>query len=97
TRWPRDWSSDVCSSDLVEFAQYQEGLLTAVRLGVLLPVPADVIERAARLAAASDVAIVCVGFGGEWQSEGFDRPDMELPGRQNRSEERRVGKEWSGR
>src|SRR5205814_3263878 len=27
----------------VEFAQYQEGLLTAVRLGVLLPVPADVI------------------------------------------------------
>jgi len=35
------------------------------------------------LAAASDVAIVCVGFGGEWQSEGFDRPDMELPGQQH--------------
>ncbi len=57
--------------------------LAAVHLGCLPPVPADAIERAARLAASSDVAIVCVGFGGEWQSEGFDRPDMELPGRQN--------------
>lgn len=57
--------------------------LAAVHLGCLPPVPADVLERAGRLAASSDVAIVCVGFGGEWQSEGFDRPDMELPGRQN--------------
>jgi beta-glucosidase len=24
-----------------------------------------------------------VGFGSDWQSEGFDRPDLELPGRQN--------------
>jgi beta-glucosidase len=57
--------------------------LAAVRLGCLPPVPADAIERAAALAAAADIAIVCVGFGGEWQSEGFDRPDMELPGKQN--------------
>jgi beta-glucosidase len=67
----------------LEFARSEASLLAAVRLGVLPPVPADAIERAARLAAASDVAIVCVGFGGEWQSEGFDRPDMELPGQQN--------------
>jgi beta-glucosidase len=57
--------------------------VAAVRLGCLPPVPADAIERAAALAAAADIAIVCVGFGGEWQSEGFDRPDMELPGKQN--------------
>ncbi|MDQ2888552.1 MAG: glycoside hydrolase family 3 C-terminal domain-containing protein, partial [Chloroflexota bacterium] len=57
--------------------------LAAVHLGCLPPVPADALERAAHLAASSDVAVVCVGFGGEWQSEGFDRPDMELPGRQN--------------
>src|SRR5213076_2300215 len=43
----------------------------------------DAIERASALAAASDVAIVCVGFGGDWQSEGFDRPDMALPGKQD--------------
>ncbi len=67
----------------VEFARVQGRQLAAVRLGVLPPVPADTIERSARLAAASDVAIVCVCFGGEWQSEGFDRPDMELPGLQN--------------
>ena len=67
----------------LEFARSEAALLAAVRLGALPAVPADAIERAARLAAASDVAIVCVGFGGEWQSEGFDRPDMELPGKQN--------------
>jgi beta-glucosidase len=46
-------------------------------------VPGDAIERAVALAAATDVAIVCVGFGGEWQSEGFDRPDLALPGKQD--------------
>jgi beta-glucosidase len=67
----------------LEFARSEASLLAAVRLGGLPSVPAAAIQRAARLAAASDVAIVCVGFGGEWQSEGFDRPDMELPGMQN--------------
>jgi len=57
--------------------------LGAVHLGCLPPLPADTIERAVALAAASDVAIVCVGFGGEWQSEGFDRPNMDLPGKQD--------------
>src|SRR5579884_2929997 len=68
---------------MIEYASPEAVPLSAVRLGVLPPVPADAIERATRLAAASDIAIVYVGFGGEWQSEGFDRPDMELPGQQN--------------
>ncbi len=67
----------------LDFARSAAAMLAAIRLGVLPPVPADAIERAAQLAAASDVAIVCVGFGGAWQSEGFDRPDMELPGQQH--------------
>lgn len=67
----------------LEFARSEASLLAAVRLGMLPPVPTDAIERAVQLAATSDVAIVYVGFGGEWQSEGFDRPDMELPGKQN--------------
>ncbi|HZO74716.1 MAG TPA: glycoside hydrolase family 3 C-terminal domain-containing protein [Ktedonobacteraceae bacterium] len=67
----------------LEYATSEASRLAAVRLGLLPPIPADAIERAAQLAAASDVAIVCVGFGGEWQSEGFDRPDMELPGQQH--------------
>ncbi|HZU00672.1 MAG TPA: glycoside hydrolase family 3 C-terminal domain-containing protein, partial [Ktedonobacteraceae bacterium] len=67
----------------LEFSRTEESLVAFVRLGCLLPVPADTLERAAALAAASDVAIVCVGFGGEWQSEGFDRPNMDLPGKQD--------------
>lgn len=67
----------------LEFATSEASQMAAVRLGLLPPIPADAIERAAQLAATSDVAIVCVGFGGEWQSEGFDRPDMELPGQQH--------------
>ncbi|HEX6485031.1 MAG TPA: glycoside hydrolase family 3 C-terminal domain-containing protein [Ktedonobacteraceae bacterium] len=67
----------------LEFARDETIPVAAVRLGCLPPVPADSIERAAALAAASEVAIVCVGMSGEWQSEGFDRPDMELPGKQN--------------
>jgi beta-glucosidase len=65
------------------FATSEESPLAMVRLGCLPPQPADSIERASTLAAASDVAIVCVGFGAEWQSEGFDRPNMDLPGKQD--------------
>ena len=56
--------------------------LTAMHLGCLLQLPADALERAARLAAAADVALICVGLSNEWESEGFDRPDMELVGEQ---------------
>jgi beta-glucosidase len=72
----------------LEFARKEDTPIGIVRLGCLPPVPADAIERAVQLAASSDVTIVCVGFGGEWQSEGFDRPDMELPGKQNELVER---------
>jgi beta-glucosidase len=67
----------------LELAKSEEVPLGAVHLGCLPPEPADAIERAVALAAASDVAIVCVGFGGEWQSEGFDRSDLALPGKQD--------------
>ena len=46
------------------------------------PIPDDALERAARLAAAADVALVFAGLSSEWESEGFDRQDMELVGEQ---------------
>src|SRR5260370_23158875 len=46
------------------------------------PIPGDALERAARLAAAADVALVFAGLSSEWESEGFDRQDMELVGEQ---------------
>lgn len=57
--------------------------ITAVHLGCQPPTPADALERAARLAASSDVALVFVGLSSEWESEGFDRPNMDLVGEQN--------------
>ncbi|MFL5655945.1 MAG: glycoside hydrolase family 3 C-terminal domain-containing protein, partial [Ktedonobacteraceae bacterium] len=67
----------------LELSKSEAVPLGAVRLGCRPPLPADTIERAVAAAAASDVAIVCVGFGGDWQSEGFDRPNMDLPGKQD--------------
>jgi len=67
----------------LELSKSEAVPLGAVRLGCRPPLPADTIERAVAAAVASDVAIVCVGFGGDWQSEGFDRPNMDLPGKQD--------------
>ena len=67
----------------IEFTKGEEVPLGAVRLGCQPPVPANAIKQAATLAANSDVAIVCVGFGGDWQSEGFDRASLALPGKQD--------------
>lgn len=57
--------------------------LAGVRLGCQPPVPADQLERAVALAAASDAAIVVVGTTPEWESEGFDRRTLALPGAQD--------------
>ncbi|MBN1428317.1 MAG: glycoside hydrolase family 3 C-terminal domain-containing protein [Anaerolineae bacterium] len=51
-------------------------------VGCIPQIPDDSIQQAVDLAARSDVAIVFVGLTDEWESEGFDRPDMELPGAQ---------------
>ncbi len=66
----------------VEYSKQSAVPLASVRLGCLPPIPEDAIARAAALAAASDVALVFVGLSDEWESEGFDRPDMELVGDQ---------------
>ncbi|HET8912550.1 MAG TPA: glycoside hydrolase family 3 C-terminal domain-containing protein [Ktedonobacteraceae bacterium] len=68
---------------VLEFSKGLENPIGAIHLGCLPPEPRDRIERAVALAANSDVAIVCVGFGGDWQSEGFDRVALGLPGKQN--------------
>ena len=65
-----------------EYSKVDTPFFGALRLGCLPPVPADSIERAAELAAESDAALVFVGTSDEWESEGYDRADMELPGDQ---------------
>ncbi len=66
----------------VEYGKSEKVPIAGFRLGCLPPLHADALGRAVALAAASDVALVCVGLSGEWESEGFDRPDMELVGEQ---------------
>ena len=46
------------------------------------PDTGDEFERAVAAAAEADVAVVVVGSNGQWESEGHDRPDLSLPGRQ---------------
>ncbi|CAM1508699.1 Fc.00g055470.m01.CDS01 [Cosmosporella sp. VM-42] len=41
--------------------------------------PAQAIQDAVQLSGQFDQVVVCVGLSGDWESEGFDRPDMNLP------------------
>ncbi|KAJ7580808.1 glycoside hydrolase family 3 protein [Mycena floridula] len=55
------------------------------RLGGRRIVDPDIeIREAVRVAKEADVAILVIGLNHDYESEGFDRPDMELPGLTNR-------------
>jgi beta-glucosidase len=64
--WPRSTSSPVLG----------------VRIAARRPQEADEFARAVDAARQAEVAIVVVGANGSWESEGFDRGDLSLPGRQ---------------
>lgn len=68
---------------VLEYARARASF-SAARLGCLRPQPADAFERAVQLAKSAEVALVFVGLSEEWESEGFDRPDLDLVGEQNR-------------
>jgi beta-glucosidase len=57
--------------------------LTVLRVGLSRIVGADAIERAAALARDADAALLFVGLNGEWDAEGRDRPNLDLPGAQD--------------
>jgi len=54
-----------------------------LRLGYLPPHPPDLIGEAEALAARSDAVVIVAGLTPDWESEGFDRLDMRLPGQQD--------------
>jgi len=56
----------------------------AIRLG-LVPAPDDdtMLDQAVEAARAADAAVLVVGSGPATESEGFDRPGLALPGRQD--------------
>ncbi|ODV76849.1 glycoside hydrolase family 3 protein [Suhomyces tanzawaensis NRRL Y-17324] len=46
----------------------------------IVSTPEKEIQKAVDLAKKVDKVILCVGISKEWESEGFDRPDMDIPG-----------------
>jgi beta-glucosidase len=67
----------------VEFRWEGNRVWRAVRIGHLPPQPADDFAEAIALAKRADVVIVVAGLTGEWEAEGYDRVDMDLPGNQD--------------
>jgi beta-glucosidase len=63
----------------IAFEFYENGGLAVAKLVWAVPGGADWITEAATAAAASDVAVVCVGTNASIESEGFDRADIILP------------------
>ncbi len=56
-----------------------KGTMRSLRIGCELPLPEDMFSKAVDLAAKSDLTLVFAGLNEEWESEGFDRKDMEIP------------------
>src|SRR5690606_40293822 len=90
TRFSRDWSSDVCSSDLVApdgvgLAEFRAVVVEHLLRHRGLPAdPGDVLATGGSTAAVGELARTLPPGG---------RVAVEEPGYQRRSEERRVGKE----
>src|SRR5207253_4241979 len=94
TRWPRDWSSDVCSSDLRVHVHE-----VVARVGHDAAVPVEAPERAVPdlVDPAGGDAEVLPALGNGRRAVARHVPAVidfaqDVLGR---SEERRVGKEWS--
>ncbi|KAH9923997.1 putative beta-glucosidase from glycoside hydrolase family GH3 [Epithele typhae] len=62
----------------------QPALMRGVRIGGCEKIEREAAMVAAeKAAAAADVAVVVVGLSPDWESEGSDRPTLDMPGPQN--------------
>ena len=70
---------------LIELRHRPTGMgVGGINAGAMAPVLSDPIADAVAVAAAADVSIVIVGTNDDWESEGWDRHDIALPGDQDR-------------
>ena len=70
------------ASVVIEYSRQTRGNMGGVRIGMAPPTLIDDIDGACDAARRADVAIVVVGLTSEWESEGHDRHDLQLPGAQ---------------
>jgi beta-glucosidase len=68
---------------VVEWSSEGSAVLRGVQIGCRALAPPDLLERAVATAAEADVAVVIVGTNDDWESEGYDRESMDLPGDQD--------------
>ncbi|MDJ0848338.1 MAG: glycoside hydrolase family 3 C-terminal domain-containing protein [Myxococcota bacterium] len=62
--------------------------LAGLHAGAQPPLGEEAFASAVEASREADVAVVMVGLDADWETEGRDRDDMELPGRQNELVER---------
>lgn len=63
----------------VEYSSGERAGIGGLTLGLAPPDPPDALDRAVAAARSADVAIVVVGTGPDWETEGRDRDTMDLP------------------
>ena len=68
---------------LIEYTSEGVNGVYALKVGCRAQIAPEALPRAVAVAADADVAIVIVGTTPEWESEGFDRRTLALPGQQD--------------
>jgi len=68
---------------VIEYCNSGRAPVPGMQFGVLPPQPEDMFRRAVAAASDADLVVCVVGTTEEWESEGYDRSDMRLPGRQD--------------
>ena len=67
----------------IEIEYEWSGRFPAVQIGMLPPDKEDLLEQAISLAKESDAVLLIVGTNSDWETEGNDRSDIFLPGKQD--------------
>ncbi len=68
---------------VIEFARVSDKMLSGVRFGVQPPVSDTLMGDAVAAATNADAGVLIVGTNSDWETEGNDRADMVLPGKQD--------------
>ena len=68
---------------VVEYSSEGSVGLCGVQVGLRPPENEDILEKAVAVAKEADVVVMVVGTDEEWETEGRDRENMDLPGNQS--------------
>ena len=76
-------TADTQSNTLADDPAHVWSMQPSVRIGYLEELPSDMVGDAVALANTCDYTVVVIGLSEEWESEGYDRKGLALPGNQN--------------